>query len=61
MATSTSAPMQSLDSESFNPYRNDGKLYGFVCIVTGSTYPIGRAIVLELACERASKTNLSTK
>jgi len=36
-------------SEHFSPYRPDGKLYGFVCIVTGALQPIGKAIVLELA------------
>ena len=39
------------DSSSFSPYRSDGKLYGFVCVVTGSTQPIGEAIVRELAGE----------
>lgn len=37
------------DSSHFSPYRSDGKLYGFVCVVTGATQPIGQAIVGELA------------
>ncbi|KAK4636150.1 hypothetical protein CLAFUW4_00212 [Fulvia fulva] len=37
-----------------SPYRSDGKLYGFVCIVTGATHPIGRAIVTELAAHGAA-------
>ncbi|MCJ1337613.1 hypothetical protein MMC09_002895 [Bachmanniomyces sp. S44760] len=42
------------DSESFSPYRSDGKLYGFVCVVTGATQPIGKAIALELAAHGAA-------
>lgn len=38
----------------FSPYRSDGKLYGFVCIVTGATQPVGRAIVTELAAHGAA-------
>lgn len=34
--------------------RSDGKLYGFICIVTGATQPIGRAIVSELAAHGAA-------
>ena len=41
-------------SEHFSPYRLDGKLYGFVCIVTGATQPVGRAIVKELAAHGAA-------
>lgn len=42
--------MASLEqSEHFSPYRADGKLYGFVCVVTGVDQPVGRAIALELA------------
>ena len=37
------------ESSPFSPYRSDGKLYGFVCVVTGSTQPLGEAIVRELA------------
>ncbi|KAL9010915.1 MAG: hypothetical protein Q9173_004192 [Seirophora scorigena] len=33
----------------FSPYRADGKLYGFVCVVTGAAQPVGEAIVSELA------------
>ncbi|KAF2281272.1 NAD(P)-binding protein [Westerdykella ornata] len=43
-----------LDSEHFSPYRPDGKLYGFVCVVTGAEQPIGRAIVNELAAHGAA-------
>ncbi|KAK1073232.1 hypothetical protein LTR12_010843 [Friedmanniomyces endolithicus] len=42
------------ESEHFSPYRQDGKLYGFVCIVTGATQPVGRAIVTELATHGAA-------
>lgn len=37
------------ESQYFSPYRADGKLYGFVCVVTGATQPVGLAIVTELA------------
>lgn len=37
------------ESDHFSPYRSDGKLYGFVCVVTGSNQPVGSAIVAELA------------
>ncbi|KAF1912216.1 hypothetical protein BDU57DRAFT_356581 [Ampelomyces quisqualis] len=43
-----------LDSEHFSPYRADGKLYGFVCVVTGATQPVGKAIVAELAAHGAA-------
>ncbi|XTI95775.1 NAD(P)-binding protein [Cenococcum geophilum] len=43
-----------LDSEHFSPYRADGKLYGFVCVVTGATQPVGKAIVTELATHGAA-------
>lgn len=42
------------DDNSLSPYRSDGKLYGFVCIVTGATQPIGQAIVAELAAHGAA-------
>ncbi|GAB7352736.1 hypothetical protein MBLNU459_g3089t1 [Dothideomycetes sp. NU459] len=42
------------ESEHFSPYRADGKLYGFVCIVTGATQAIGKAIVHELAAHGAA-------
>lgn len=42
-------PDQFDDSSHFSPYRADGKLYGFICVVTGATQPIGQAIVSELA------------
>ena len=37
------------ESDHFSPYRADGKLYGFVCVVTGANLPVGGAIVTELA------------
>lgn len=37
------------ESDHFSPYRSDGKLYGFVCVVTGADMPVGGAIVTELA------------
>ena len=45
------SPALTMDSESdhFSPYRTDGKLYGFVCVVTGADKPIGAAVVTELA------------
>ncbi|KAF1811348.1 NAD(P)-binding protein [Eremomyces bilateralis CBS 781.70] len=46
--------MNNIDSEHFSPYRVDGKLYGFVCIITGATQPVGRAIVTELAAHGAA-------
>ncbi|TKX22458.1 hypothetical protein C1H76_5240 [Elsinoe australis] len=42
------APGES-ESQHFSPYRSDGKLYGFVCIVIGATHPVGKAIIHELA------------
>ncbi|MCJ1229199.1 hypothetical protein MMC12_005864 [Toensbergia leucococca] len=42
------------DSEYFSPYRPDGKLYGFICVVTGATQPLGKAITLELAAHGAA-------
>ncbi|KAF2836201.1 NAD(P)-binding protein [Patellaria atrata CBS 101060] len=42
------------DSEHFSPYRSDGKLYGFVCVVTGATQPVGKAITIELAAHGAA-------
>ncbi|GAB7365887.1 hypothetical protein MBLNU230_g7217t1 [Neophaeotheca triangularis] len=38
----------------FSPYRSDGKLYGFVCIVTGAEQSLGKAIVHELAAHGAA-------
>jgi len=43
-----------MDSEHFSPYRSDGKLYGFVCLVTGAAQPVGKAIVQELAAHGAA-------
>ncbi|KAF1959182.1 NAD(P)-binding protein [Byssothecium circinans] len=45
---------EAVNSEHFSPYRADGKLYGFVCVVTGAAQPVGRAIVTELATHGAA-------
>ena len=37
------------EPDHFSPYRADGKLYGFVCVVTGANQPVGGAIAVELA------------
>ncbi|KAF4553535.1 Isoepoxydon dehydrogenase patN-like protein [Elsinoe fawcettii] len=42
------------ESQHFSPYRSDGKLYGFVCIVIGATHPIGHAIISELSAHGAA-------
>ncbi|OAP61818.1 hypothetical protein AYL99_04021 [Fonsecaea erecta] len=42
------------ESDHFSPYRTDGKLYGFVCVVTGANMPVGAAIVTELAAHGAA-------
>lgn len=44
----------STDSDYFSPYRPDGKLYGFVCVVTSAAHPIGAAIATELAAHGAA-------
>ncbi|TKA73823.1 hypothetical protein B0A49_05503 [Cryomyces minteri] len=50
-----------MDSDHFSPYRPDGKLYGFVCVVTGATHPVGMAITLELAaCDVASSEDYTS-
>ncbi|KAH9909372.1 hypothetical protein F4778DRAFT_716482 [Xylariomycetidae sp. FL2044] len=41
-------------TEDFSPYRADGKLHGFVCVVTGASQPVGRAIIQELAAHGAA-------
>ncbi|KAL2070554.1 hypothetical protein VTL71DRAFT_13580 [Oculimacula yallundae] len=41
-------------SDDFSPYRADGKLYGFVCVVTGAQQPVGQAIIRELAAHGAA-------
>ncbi|TID03876.1 3-oxoacyl-[acyl-carrier-protein] reductase FabG [Colletotrichum higginsianum] len=38
----------------FSPYRADGKLHGFVCVVTGAAQPVGQAIIEELAAHGAA-------
>lgn len=42
------------ESDHFSPYRADGKLYGFVCVVTGANQPVGAAIATELAAHGAA-------
>ena len=42
------------ESEYFSPYRQDGKLFGFVCVVTGALQPVGQSIVYELAAHGAA-------
>jgi len=44
-----------MDTEHFSPYCADGKLYGFVCVVTGVQQPVGQAIVQELAAHGAAR------
>ncbi|KAH7376541.1 hypothetical protein B0T11DRAFT_324425 [Plectosphaerella cucumerina] len=41
-------------NDDFSPYRADGKLYGFVCVVTGASQPVGQAIIEELATHGAA-------
>ncbi|KAK0731680.1 hypothetical protein B0H67DRAFT_83129 [Lasiosphaeris hirsuta] len=41
-------------TEDFSPYRSDGKLHGFVCVVTGASQPVGQAIIKELAAHGAA-------
>lgn len=47
------------ESDHFSPYRTDGKLYGFVCVVTGADKPIGAAVVSELAGKQDCRYNKS--
>lgn len=37
------------ESDHFSPYRADGKLYGFICVVPGADQPVSGAIAVELA------------
>ncbi|KAL8791027.1 MAG: hypothetical protein Q9213_000234 [Squamulea squamosa] len=47
--------MADIESKSpFSPYRADGKLYGFVCVVSGADQPVGEAIISELAAHGAA-------
>lgn len=41
-------------NDDFSPYRSDGKLYGFICVVTGASQPVGQAIIEELAAHGAA-------
>ncbi|PMD41537.1 NAD(P)-binding protein [Hyaloscypha variabilis F] len=43
-----------MEEDHFSPYRADGKLYGFVCVVTGAQQPVGQAIIQELAAHGAA-------
>lgn len=36
------------EEDHFSPYRSDGKLFGFVCVVAGADTAIGAAVVAEL-------------
>jgi len=53
MTTFNSAALET-DSAHFSPYRSDGKLYGFVCVVTGAQQPVGQAVIHELAAHGAA-------
>ncbi|OWP00393.1 hypothetical protein B2J93_3943 [Marssonina coronariae] len=46
--------MDAMDSKYFRPYGADGKLYGFVGVVTGALRPVGQAIIQELAVHGAA-------
>ncbi|CAG8978810.1 hypothetical protein HYALB_00012210 [Hymenoscyphus albidus] len=50
--------MSTLDTEHFSPYRADGKLYGFVCVITGAQQPVGQAIIQELAAKEEETLGL---
>lgn len=54
MATINGHQQANDTDQHLSPYRSDGKLYGFVCVVTGATQPVGRAIVTELAAHGAA-------
>ncbi|KAF2009804.1 NAD(P)-binding protein [Aaosphaeria arxii CBS 175.79] len=54
MSNETPTSHEIAQSEHFSPYRSDGKLYGFVCVVTGATQAVGKAIVTELAAHGAA-------
>lgn len=41
-------------TDDFSPYRSDGKLYGFVCVVTGASQLVSQAIIEELAAHGAA-------
>lgn len=48
------------ESNHFSPYRSDGKLYGFVCVVTGkSTYSRRPRYVCQRLVTRCASTNLT--
>ncbi|CRK19349.1 hypothetical protein BN1708_012607 [Verticillium longisporum] len=54
-ANRSGAELITMDTTSdFSPYRADGKLYGFVCVVTGASQPVGQAIIEELATHGAA-------
>ncbi|KAF2225436.1 hypothetical protein BDZ85DRAFT_257494 [Elsinoe ampelina] len=52
--TGTNLAPGETESQHFSPYRSDGKLYGFVCIVTNATSPIGQSIITELSTHGAA-------
>ncbi|CZS89281.1 uncharacterized protein RAG0_00679 [Rhynchosporium agropyri] len=54
MADTSTATNTATNSDNFSPYRADGKLYGFVCVVTGAQQPVGQAIIRELAAHGAA-------
>ncbi|OTB06625.1 hypothetical protein M426DRAFT_258305 [Hypoxylon sp. CI-4A] len=52
-------------TEDFSPYRTDAYIsieYGFVCVVTGASQPVGQAIIQELAaCDKTASSDLYKK
>ncbi|TAQ84419.1 hypothetical protein B7494_g7260 [Chlorociboria aeruginascens] len=57
--------MSAMNTGNFSPYRADGKLHGFVCVVTGAQQPVGLAICRELAaciytCDKGSTEGYET-
>ncbi|KAK6429975.1 hypothetical protein LTR95_013875 [Oleoguttula sp. CCFEE 5521] len=54
MPSLTTPPATESESAHFSPYRPDGKLYGFICIVTSALTPLGSAITHELAAHGAA-------
>ena len=55
--TEKMSPALTTDSQdTLSPYRSDGKLFGFVCVVTGADKAIGSAIVTELAGKNFLRT-----
>ncbi|KAK4681669.1 hypothetical protein QC764_109445 [Podospora pseudoanserina] len=48
-------------TDEFSPYREDGKLYGFVCVVTGASHPIGQAIIQDMRPPPSSNTTTTAQ